>query len=134
MAKRGLPPLSAAQLELMEIVWDRGEVAASEAWEILSARRDVARNTVVTTLSRLESKGWLKHRTVGRTFFYSATRPRASTLGQLVRNLIDNTFGGSVEGLVMALMDDRGITDEEADRIREILDQSNSDSPKKKKR
>jgi predicted transcriptional regulator len=130
--QKSLPPLSAAQLEMMEIVWDRGEVAVSEVWEILAERRQVARNTVVTTLSRLEGKGWLKHRTVGRTFFYTATRPRAGTMGQLVRQLVDDTFGGSAEGLVMALLEDRGVTTEEAERIREILDEATPANKKKK--
>lgn len=124
MAKKRSTPLSAAQLEIMEIVWDRGEVAVSEAWETLAARRPVARNTVLTTLMRLEGKGWLKHRTVGRTFFYSATRPRTVTMGQLVRQLVDTTFGGSAEGLVMALLEDRGVTSAEADRIRTMLDEA----------
>ncbi len=131
MAKKS-PPLSPAQLEIMEIVWNRGEVAVSEAWELLSARRPVARNTVLITLMRLEGKGWLKHRTVGRTFFYSATCPRTATMGQLVRQLVDTTFGGSAEGLVMALLEDRGVTKEEADRIRTMLDEARPGKQRKK--
>ncbi|MDP6722249.1 MAG: BlaI/MecI/CopY family transcriptional regulator [Pirellulaceae bacterium] len=130
--KKSPPPLSSAQLEIMEIVWDRGEVAVSEAWEILSTRRPVARNTVLTTLTRLEAKGWLKHRTVGRTFFYSATRLRTATIGQMVRQLVDTTFGGSAEGLVMALLEDRGVTKMEADRIRAMLDEAEPEQRKKK--
>ena len=133
MAHKSPPPLSVAQLEIMEIVWDRGEVAVSEAWDLLSAQRPVARNTVLTTLMRLEGKGWLKHRTVGRTFFYSATRPRVATMGRMVRQLVDDTFGGSAEGLVMALLDDRGVTKEEADRIRVMLDKAESDTTAQKK-
>ncbi|MHC5540329.1 BlaI/MecI/CopY family transcriptional regulator, partial [Singulisphaera rosea] len=55
-----LPPLSEAQLELMNIVWDHGEVTVAEAWKALTARRKVARNTVLTTLTRLEERGWLR--------------------------------------------------------------------------
>jgi predicted transcriptional regulator len=120
-------------MEIMEIVWDRGEVAVSEAWEALSARRSVARNTVLTTLMRLEGKGWLKHRTVGRTFFYSATRPRTATVGQMVQQLVDTTFGGSADGLVMALLENRGVTKEEADRIRAMLDKAEADERRKKR-
>lgn len=133
MAKKKSSPLSSAQLEIMELVWDCGELAVSEAWELLSARRPVARNTVLTTLMRLEGKGWLKHRTVGRTFFYSATRPRTATMGQLVRQLVDTTFGGSAEGLVMALLDDRGVTKAEADRIRTMLDEAKPGKQRKNK-
>ena len=55
-----LPPLSEAQLEIMNVVWDRGEVTVAQVWKILSTRRKVARNTVQTMLARLEEKGWLR--------------------------------------------------------------------------
>jgi predicted transcriptional regulator len=71
-------PLSPAQQEIMEIVWDKGEVAAVEVRQLLARGRVLARETVRTTLERMEEKGWLKHRVVGRTFFYSAAVPRGA--------------------------------------------------------
>jgi len=68
-------PLSPAQLEIMEIVWEKGEVAAVEVRQLLANGRELARETVRTMLERMEDKGWLKHRLVGRTFFYSGGRP-----------------------------------------------------------
>jgi BlaI family penicillinase repressor len=59
---RALPGLSPAQREIMEIVWARGEVSASALKQILSAKREVSRNTARTLLERMEQKGWLKHR------------------------------------------------------------------------
>ena len=37
-------PLSEAQLEIMNLVWDRGEVTVAEVWKALAARRKLARN------------------------------------------------------------------------------------------
>ncbi len=34
-----LPPLSEAQIEIMNLVWDRGEVTVGEVWRALAARR-----------------------------------------------------------------------------------------------
>ncbi len=117
-------PLSDAQREIMEIVWDRGEVAASEVRDILSRRRDVARNTVQTLLTRMEEKGWLRHRVVGRTFFYSAAVPREQTRRTAVRELLHSVFEGSAEELMTALLEDVRLSDEEARRIREMIDQA----------
>ena len=69
-------PLSPAQREIMEIIWEKGEVAAVEVRQLLADGRELARETVRTMLERMEDKGWLKHRVVGRTFFYSAAVPR----------------------------------------------------------
>lgn len=117
-------PISGLQLEIMEIVWGRGEVTVGEVLEILAARRSIARNTVQTTLVRLEAKGWLRHRQVANAFRYSAVVERQETLGEIAGKLLDNVFGGSVESLVMALVHERGISRKEAQSIRRMIDES----------
>jgi predicted transcriptional regulator len=108
----------------MNLIWDRGEVTVGEVFEILAARRNVARNTVQTTMVRLEEKGWLEHRTVANAFRYSATVPRQKTLRRMVSDLVDAAFEGSPEGLVMALLEERGLSKAEADRIRALIQES----------
>ena len=48
-------PLSPAQKEIMEIVWEKGEVAAIEVRQLLADGRELARETVRTVL-----RGWRK--------------------------------------------------------------------------
>lgn len=117
------PPLSEAQLEIMDVIWDRGEATVAEVWKTLSARRKVARNTVQTMIARLEEKGWLEHRG-GQAFRYRATRPRGATMRGLVRRMVETAFGGSAEGLVMALLEGRRLSKAEAERIRTMIDQA----------
>lgn len=119
-----LPDLSPAQREIMGIVWERGEVTAHEVRRLLARTREVARNTVRTVLERMEAKGWLTHRVEGRTFLYSAARPRHDTVGQKVRELVDTVCGGSPEALVAALLDYRGLRPDELSRIRQLLSQA----------
>jgi BlaI family penicillinase repressor len=119
-----LPDLSPAQREIMEIIWERGEVSAQEVRRVLARTRNVARNTVRTLLERMEDKGWLKHRAEGRTFFYTTARTRHDTIGQKVREIVETVCGGSPETLVTALLDYRGLRPEELKRIRQLLDQA----------
>ena len=58
-------PLSGAQLEIMQVVWDGDGVIVADVWKRLSANRPIARNTVQTMMTRLEKKGWLRHREAG---------------------------------------------------------------------
>lgn len=120
--KKKLRPLSEVQVEIMNVVWNRGEVTVSEVWKELSRRRRVARNTVQTLMVRLEEKGWLRHRVEGNTFFYRPTVERSRALRQMVKRLVDTAFAGSVEGLVLALLDDRAVTPEQAARIRRLIE------------
>ena len=82
-----------------------------------------------TVLQRMEDKGWLKHRVVGRTFFYSAVVPRDATAGQKVIELIDTVCGGSPERLMTALLDYRGLSAEEAARIEALIKQARDKKP-----
>lgn len=118
----GKKPLSAVQLELMNVVWERGEVSVADVWEALGGARALNRNTVQTTMVRLEEKGWLAHRVVGQTFLYRAALPREHTLQGLVTRLVDTAFGGSAEGLVMALVEGRGLSAEERRRIVALIE------------
>jgi len=119
-----LPPLSEAQMEIMNVVWNRGEATVADVWKALGSRRKVARSTVLTMLTRLQEKGWLCCDEEGHAFRYRAALPREATLGQVVRRLVDTAFGGSAEGLVMALLHDRGVSKAEARRIKKMIDRA----------
>ena len=122
MAKADAAPLTDAQREIMELVWERGEITVSEVRDALAQRRELARNTVQTMIVRLEEKGWLKHRQEGRTFVYSAKRPRTVSLGAKVSQMVDHLFAGSAEEMVTALLEYRGLSSEEAERIRTMIE------------
>jgi BlaI family transcriptional regulator, penicillinase repressor len=127
-----LPELSPAQREIMEVLWERGALAASEVRDILSTRREISRNTVRTMLERMEGKGWVAHREIGRTFLYAPAQPRQATVTQKVREVLDSVCGGSPEMLVNALLDSRGLTRNELARIRSILDDAQAKKATKK--
>ena len=124
MSKTNPAPLSAAQMEMMEVVWDRGEATVGEIWKILSERRTIARNTVQTTVVRLEQRGWLRHREDGGAFIYAAAHPRRAAVKGLVTRLADTAFEGSISGLVMALLENHKLSPDEAARLRELIDRS----------
>ncbi len=119
-----LSPLSEAQLEIMNLVWEHGEVTVADVWKALSRRRSVARNTIQTMIVRLEEKGWLHCQSEGHAFRYRAAVPREAVQGMMVRRLLDSAFGGSAEGLVLALLEGRGISRAEAKRVRTLIERA----------
>jgi len=109
----------------MEIFWKHGEMTVSQVrQELASKGRDLARNTVQTLIVRMEEKGWLKHRSVGRTFFYSSAQSKDASLGQELKQLLDRSFSGSAEQLVNSLLETYTLKKGEADRIRKLIDQA----------
>ncbi|MDA1372659.1 MAG: BlaI/MecI/CopY family transcriptional regulator [Proteobacteria bacterium] len=121
---RNKTALSRAQREVMEVIWDLGEVGVAEVTQALNRQRPMARNTVRTLMERMEEKSWLTHRVVGRSFVYSATVPREESLGQRVMDMVDKACGGKPEKLMLALMQYRGLSEDEAKRIRKMLDEA----------
>jgi len=124
MAKRNTPPTlpSDAQVEVLNILWDRGEATVGEVWQAFSAQRPVARNTVLTLVTRLEEKGWLRRHEEGNVLRYSAVVPKQTALRQIARRLVDTAFGGSAEGLIMTLLGGDDLSEGEAERIRAMLE------------
>lgn len=117
-------PLSRSEREVMELIWDRQEAGVLEIAAALNLQRSIARNTVRTLMERMEEKGWLSHRVEGRSFIYSPTVPREESLGQRVLEMVNKACGGNPEKLMMALLEYRGLSDDEARRIALMIDEA----------
>ena len=121
MAKQTVA-LSGAQLEIMNHFWDHGELGVAQVWKLLRERRRIARNTVQTTLTRLAEKGWLQVRSEGNAYYFRAARPRKAVVRGIVGQLVDTLFEGSTSRLIATMLENRRISPEEADRIRQLID------------
>ena len=115
---RELPPLSDAQMEIMNFVWDRGEATVGEVWRALAARRDLARVHCADDDRPSSGTGLVALRVARACLSVPGCRPARGGAGMMVRRLLDSAFGGSAEGLVLALLDGRGLTSAESKRIR----------------
>jgi predicted transcriptional regulator len=124
MASPELPPLSDAQLEIMNLIWDHPNTTVGKIWKALAKRRPISRATVSTMVTRLEEKGWLRHQITGGTFLFSATRPREKVLRRLVHRLVDAAFQGSAEGLVLTLLEGGRLSSNEVERIKAMLEKA----------
>lgn len=112
--------LSDLQLELMRILWDRKEANALEVHgELLAQDRELATTTVATMLSRLEKKGLLTHRSVGRQFIYRPLVSEHEVRRSMLARLTDYFFKGDVTALVSHLVDGKGADD--VARAKQIL-------------
>lgn len=121
MARKELPPLTDAQVEIMNIVWDNQPCSVADVWRILNEIRSVSRNTVHTVMIRLEEKAWLTRETDGSQVLFQAAVTQQKSQRQTVRRLVDSVFGGSIEELVLTLLNDPTVSSEEASRIQRLI-------------
>jgi predicted transcriptional regulator len=119
--KRRSATLTPSELEIMKVVWQRGQVTVRDVYETLLARRRVAYTTVLTMMKVLEDKGHLKKRQDERAYVYRPARPEAAVVGSMVREFVERVFGGSAQPLLMHLVKDRRLTAEEIDEVARLI-------------
>lgn len=117
--------LSDQQLDVMAVLWSRGEATTAEVHEGLD--QDLAYTTVATLLRRLEDKGAVAHRNEGRQFVYRACVEEQDVRRGMVRNLVDRLFRGDSAALVSHLLGDRSIEADELQRIEALLKEKGGD-------
>ena len=114
--------LSRRERQIMEIVYERGRVAAAEVRERMA---DPPSYSAVRAMLRiLEDKGHLRHEQDGPRYVFLPTVPREEASETALRRLVRTFFGGSPEGAMAALLELEGENlDEEAlQRIAERIE------------
>lgn len=115
------PRLTDAELEIMNVLWDRGETTVHEVLEGLGDGR--AYTTVSTLVRILEQKGHVTSRKEGRRHLYAPAVPRAEVEAASVRDMVQRVFGGSPRSLVRRLLESDEVTADELAEIRRLLDE-----------
>lgn len=113
--------LTRYELELMDVLWQRGEGTVEDVCEQLG--RELAYTTVMTTLNLLaQKKKALERNKQGRAFVYRPLVTRDEVSMSILGELRDVLFAGRIPSLMLNLIDKHGISREDADAIRAALD------------
>jgi predicted transcriptional regulator len=109
--------LTALEQLVMDYVWSHPDCTADACREGLADERSLKDSTIRTVLRHLEEKGYIDHTVDGRTFVYRAVEsPRNVAVGA-VAQLIDKFCGGSVEELLVGMVDNRVL---DADQLQKL--------------
>ena len=98
---------------LMDYVWAHPGSTAEMCREGVAKERVLKDSTVRTILRNLEEKGYVTHSVEGRTFVYRAVDTRRNVAVEAARQLIDRFCGGSVEELLVGLVDNQVLEPEQ---------------------
>lgn len=112
-----------AELELMMIIWESEKpVTRVEIEEKLSEDRDVLPNTILTLLTRLEKRGFLKKVRDGKINYYSALVDKEPYLKEASQGILNRMFKGSLKNFAAALYDGEELSEEDAAELMEFLE------------
>lgn len=111
--------ISESELVLMKIIWrNKGAALYSFIMEELEKEQsEWKNNTVLTLLSRLVEKKFLKVKKIGRRNEYIAAVTEAEYQAMQTHSFLDRVYGGNVKNLVSTLLRQDILS---ADELREI--------------
>ena len=119
--------LSRRERQIMDIVYQRGRVSVTDVLEALPDPPSYS--TVRALLGILEEKGYLTHKKDGRRYIYHPTQPRHQAGRSALKQIFQTFFDKSIEKTVMALVSDADLSDEELDRLSQLIEQAKKGDP-----
>jgi predicted transcriptional regulator len=126
----GHDPAELGELErsILLIIWRIGKVTAEQVREELG--RPLKDSTIRTVLRRLEEKGYLAHSVENRTFLYRPAESRQRVAGRAVKRIVDWFCEGSVEALLVGMVDSKVLGRAELQRLAERIAQAQAGAAK----
>src|SRR6266498_701112 len=111
------------ELEILKVIWQRGQGTVREVFQDLSKHRKIAYTTVLTMMGILEQKGHLKKTAGERAYVYSSTQPQDQVVQNMVKEFVNRVFDGSAKPLLLHLVENRDISTEELDEIETLVNE-----------
>ncbi len=117
------PGITDAEWDVMEVVWTREPVAASEIADDLVSSRAWHPQTVKTLLTRLVAKKALAYKAEGKRYLYRAKVSRDAVVRDESRSFLSRLFGGEVTPAVVHLLSHAKLSDDEIAQLRKVLNE-----------
>ena len=116
--RKTLTPL---EQTIMDYVWAHPGCTAETCREGVAGERALKDSTIRTILRNLEEKGYVGHEVDGRTFVYRAVDTKRNVAVQAAQQLIDRFCGGSVEELLVGLVDNQVLEPKQLQKLAEKI-------------
>lgn len=111
-----------AELEILQILWDKGPTSVREVNTTLNESRPVGYTTTLKLMQIMTDKALVHRDTSQRTHVYHASIQRGDTQRFLLGEFLQNTFSGSAKGLVLQALGHHETTREELAEIKNLIE------------
>ena len=110
-----------SELEILQVLWERGPSTVREVHEALGDKRPIGYTSVLKLMQIMTAKGTLRRNEQQRAHVYEAVQPAEKTKRQLALDVLQRVFDGSASQLMMHALADRKASKEEVDELRRLL-------------
>ena len=125
MAKKKIPEIRLGRIELqiMNIVWNKGKATVHDVKDVLGKGRKPAYSTILTMMRKLEAKGYLEHDVSDRTYVYRSTISQQAVRYGVLGDIVDRLFEGSPSLLLNSLVEQNRISKTELRQIQKLINE-----------
>ena len=120
-----------AELEILDVLWDRGSATVREVHEVISGKRAATYTTVLKLMQIMNDKGLVERDQSSKAHIYRPKFTQRHTQTKLVGSLLDKAFRGSALSLVQHVLETKPATKEELAAIRRMIDEAEAKGVKK---
>ena len=116
------PSISEAEFQVMKVIWGKSPDSTTEVVTELEKTTDWKPKTIQTLLSRLVKKDVLSFKREGRVFVYTPLVKESDYLSQESDSFLKRFYNGTLNAMVVNFLDQDRLSDDEIERLREILE------------
>lgn len=109
------------ELEVLQVLWERGPATVREVHEALHAVRPRGYTSVMSLLNVMVDKRLLRRKPEGRAYRYAPRVQRQPTLRKMVADLLDRAFGGAPQPLLVHLLEETDPSPEQLADLEQLI-------------
>lgn len=121
MSKKAVPPLTKAEEEIMQYIWQMERCTVSDILEKLG-KPTPPHSTISSIVRILEKKSYVGHKAYGRTYEYFPLVTKDGVVRRRLKQLVSEYFGGSPDALVNFLVEEKDLSPGDLKKLLEKLE------------
>jgi BlaI family penicillinase repressor len=114
---------TASELEILQVLWERGPSTVREVYEAVSAGKTVGYTTILKFLQIMTVKGTVRRNEDQRAHVYEACEPAEKTKRKLAADVLQRVFDGSASQLMLHALTSRKGSKQKIEELRQLLDE-----------
>ena len=116
------PHPTKAELDILRVLWASGPLSVRDVRNVLDQTKPTGYTSVLKTMQIMTEKGLVERDDSRRPQIYRARYSQDRTQKQILTDLIQRVYGGSVKALVMHAIGTRNPTQADLDAMQKLLD------------
>jgi predicted transcriptional regulator len=120
--ERNIPKITDGEMHVLEVLWEKSPIAATEIVSILKERINWNRNTTYTFINRLVDKQVVKREDPG--FVCTPLFTKDEVLISETNTFLDKIYNGSLHLMVSRFIENKELSRKELDELRDLINKS----------